>query len=179
VTLVYNLFCFPFTTMVPVISQKDFMLAPALVGLMSAWEGIGGTIGALLIGFFASERTLFRTYFGGTLLLLSLMLGLSLHLHVATAIPALTLMGMCAAGFSASQYALIHVLSPPELRGRATGVLSIFIGSSMFGHYLAGQLFGMFPSVQAMQIMSLAGLTTMVLLGVLWWTAPGQITKTA
>lgn len=179
VTLVYNLFCFPFTTMVPVISQKDFLLSPALVGMMSAWEGIGGTIGALLVGFFASERTLFRTYFAGTLLLLTLMLGLSLHLHVATAIPALMLMGVCAAGFSASQYALVHVLSPPELRGRATGVLSIFIGSSIFGHYLAGQLFGMFSSAQAMQIMSFVGIASMLLLGGLWWTAPGQVTKTA
>ena len=65
VTLVYNLFCFPFTTMVPVIAQKDFGLAPILVGALSACDGIGGTVGALAVGMFGSERTLFRTYFCG------------------------------------------------------------------------------------------------------------------
>jgi MFS family permease len=179
ITLVYNLFCFPFTTMVPVIAQKDFLLSPSLVGAVSACEGIGGTIGALLIGFFGSERTLFRTYFSGTLALLVLMLALSAHLFVGTAIPVLLLMGACAACFSASQYALVHVLSPPELRGRATGVLSIFIGSSMIGHYTAGQLFGMLTSVQAMQIMSLAGIVAMLVLGCVWWLAPDRVVKAA
>ena len=171
VTLVYNLFCFPFTTMVPVIAQKDFGLAPFLVGALSACDGIGGTLGALAVGMLGSERTLFRTYFGGTLALLLLMLGLSYQLEVGTAVVVLVLAGVAAACFSATQYALIYVLAPPEVRGRATGVLSLFIGSSMFGHYLAGQLFGAFVSAEAMRIMALAGLTAMAVLGVAWATA--------
>ncbi len=174
VTLVYNLCCFPFTTMVPVIAQKDFGLVPVLVGALSACDGVGGTIGALAVGLFGSERTLFRTYFCGVIAVLALMLGLSFHLEAMTASFVLVLAGAAAACFSATQYALVHVLSPPEVRGRATGVLSIFIGSSMVGHYWAGQLFGTFASQDAMRIMAGAGLTAMVLLGIAWGTSKVQ-----
>lgn len=179
VTLVYNLFCFPFTTMVPVIAQKDFQLVPALVGALSACEGIGGTFGALMVGAFASERTLFRFYYFGTSVLLGLVLLLSLHLTPGAAVPLLLLTGVAAACFSATQYALVHVISPPDVRGRATGVLSLFIGSSMVGHYLAGQLFGHLPSSGAMQVMALSGLTLMAVLGLVWRSAgPGTASRT-
>lgn len=171
VTLVYNLFCFPFTSMVPVIAQKDFLLIPAMVGVVSACDGIGGTIGALAVGVLGSERTLFRTYYAGTLTLLGLMLLLSFNLSLYPAIVILLLIGGAAACFSATQYALVHVTSPPEVRGRATGVLSLFIGSAMFGHYLAGQLFGTFSSPHAIRIMALAGIAILLMLGLLWLTA--------
>ena len=133
VTLVYNLWCFPFVGMVPVIAQKDFALSPTLVGALSACDGIGGTLGALIVGLLAVERTLFRFYYLGTLSFLLLVLALSLHLTIGAAIAVLLVLGVASASFSATQYALIYVISPPEMRGRATGVLSMFIGSSMFG----------------------------------------------
>jgi MFS family permease len=169
VTLVYNVTCFPFTTMVPVIAQKDFGLAPALVGALSACDGVGGTIGALVVGALATERTLFRFYFFGVSTILCLIIALSFNLTIGAAVPVLVLSGVAAAGFSATQYALVHVISPPEVRGRATGVLSLFIGSSMLGHYVAGQLFGMYPSAEAMRMISTTGLIAMLVLGVLWW----------
>lgn len=171
VTLVYNLFCFPFTSMVPVISQKDFLLVPLLVGAISACEGVGGTLGAIIAGVFGNERSLFRTYYLGTLSLLLLMLGLSFHLEVKVAVAALFLIGAAAACFSATQYALVHLISPPEVRGRVTGVLSLFIGSSMFGHYLAGQLFGRMTSPDAIRTMAVAGILSMIALGLAWRTA--------
>ena len=88
VTLVYNLWCWPFIGMVPLIGQKDFALAPALVGALSACDGIGGTMGALVVGLLATPRTLFRFYFFGTLAGLVLMLALALSLTVETAVGA-------------------------------------------------------------------------------------------
>ena len=170
VTAVHNVCSFPFLTMVPVISQKDFHLEPYLVGAMSSLEGIGGTVGAIVVGMLATERTLFRFYYLGSSSMLTLMLVLSFYLSVPTAVPALLLMGAGAAAFTATQYALVHVSSPPEHRGRATGVLSIFIGSSMAGHYLAGQLFGAYPSPVATRIMAVGGLVALAILGVLWAT---------
>ena len=172
VTLVYNLWCFPFSTMVPVIAQRDFALTPGLVGAFSACEGLGGTLGALAVGILASERTLFRVYYFGTLTLLLLMLALSLHLTAPTAVGVLLLMGLAAACFSATQYGLIYVMSPPAMRGRATGVLSVFIGSSMLGHYHAGILFEWFGSSSAMMIMAIEGIALMLILGILWFRIP-------
>jgi MFS family permease len=49
VTLVYNLWCFPFVTMVPVIASRDFALTPMLVGALSACDGLGDTIGGMAV----------------------------------------------------------------------------------------------------------------------------------
>ena len=169
VTLVYNLWCFPFVSMVPVIAQKDFGLAPILVGAMSASEGLGGMFGALIVASLAAERTLFRFYFLGTLSFLFLVVGLSLHLTVGTAVAVLLMLGLASASFSATQYALIYVIAPPDMRGRATGVLSLFIGSSMFGHYHTGFLFERLGSATAMRLMAMEGVVAMLVLGILWW----------
>jgi predicted MFS family arabinose efflux permease len=172
VTLVYNLWCWPFIGMVPVIGQKDFALTPALVGALSACDGIGGTIGALAVGLLATSRTLFRFYYFGTLACLVLMLGLALNLTVGTAVAILLLSGVAAAAFSSTQYALVYNIAPPDMRGRATGVLSIFIGSSMLGHWHAGLLFERLGSTAAMEVMACEALAAMLVLAALWWRSP-------
>jgi predicted MFS family arabinose efflux permease len=172
VTLVYNLWCWPFIGMVPVIGQKDFALTPALVGALSACDGFGGTVGAMAVGLLAAPRTLFRFYYLGTLACLLLMLGLALYLSLGTAVVILLITGVAAAAFSSTQYALVYNIAPPDMRGRATGVLSIFIGSSMLGHWHAGLLFERLGSVAAMKVMGCEGLAAMLLLGVLWWRTP-------
>jgi predicted MFS family arabinose efflux permease len=172
VTLVYNLWCWPFIGMVPVIGQKDFALTPAFVGALSACDGIGGTVGALVVGLIATPRTLFRFYFLGTLACLVLMLGLALHLTIGAAVAILLMTGVAAAAFSSTQYALVYSIAPPEMRGRATGMLSIFIGSSMLGHWHAGLLFEKLGTIAAMKVMACEGLVVMAVLAVLWRRTP-------
>jgi predicted MFS family arabinose efflux permease len=176
VTLVYNLWCWPFVSMVPVIAQKDFALTPALVGALSACDGLGGTLGALAVGLLATQRTLFRFYYFGTLSFLLLVLALSLHLTVGTAVGVLLLLGVAAASFSSTQYALVYTIARPEMRGRAAGVLSIFIGSSMLGHWHTGLLFERLGSVTVMRIMAAEGVSAMLMLAILWWrTRPQRV----
>jgi predicted MFS family arabinose efflux permease len=169
VTLVYNLWCFPFVGMVPVIAQKDFGLTPFLVGALSACDGLGGMIGALIVGALVTERTLFRFHFLGALSFLLLVAALAWYLTVGAAIAVLLLLGLSAASFSATQFALVYVISPPEMRGRATGVLSLCIGSSMLGHYHTGYLFEHLGSVSAMLVMAVEGSLALLVLSVLWW----------
>jgi predicted MFS family arabinose efflux permease len=172
VTLVYNLWCWPFIGMVPVIGQKDFALTPALVGALSACDGFGGTIGAIIVGVLATPRTLFPVYYFGTLACLLLMLGLALNLTVAVAVAALLVIGVAAAAFSLTQYALVYNIAPPDMRGRATGMLSIFIGSSMLGHWHAGLLFERLGSIAAMKVMGCQGMAAMLMLAALCWRMP-------
>ncbi|MET0568275.1 MAG: MFS transporter [Hyphomicrobiaceae bacterium] len=168
ITIVYNVWCFPFMAMIPVIAQKDFALSPAAVGALSACDGIGGTLGAIAVGLLVTTRTLFHAYFLGTLAFLLLLLAMSLYLTVEMAVVCLLLIGVAAACFSATQYALVYALSSPEVRGRATGFLSIFIGTSIFGFYNTGYLFARFSSTEALKIMVLEGLVPLLLLGILW-----------
>jgi hypothetical protein len=62
VTLVYNPVVLALRQHGAVIAQKDFALTPALVGALSACDGLGGTLGALAVGLLAGQRTLFRFY---------------------------------------------------------------------------------------------------------------------
>ena len=165
ITIVYNVWCFPFMAMIPVIAQKDFLLSPAAVGALSACDGIGGTLGAIAIGLLVTTRTLFHAYFLGTLAFLLLLLALALYLTVEMAVVCLLLIGVAAACFSATQYALVYALSSPDVRGRATGFLSIFIGTSIFGFYNTGYLFARFSSTDALKIMVLEGLIPLLALG--------------
>ncbi len=174
VTAVYNLWCFPVFGMVPVIAQKDFDLGPAAVGALSACEGIGGTLGALIVSLMARQATLFRFYYYGTLGFLVLLAGLSLYLTVGSAVLGFLSVGLCAAFFSATQYGLIYSLSSPHARGRATGFLSLFISLSTVGHFHTGLMFGWFSSTDALRIIAAEGLAVMLLLG-WWWSRSSRI----
>ncbi len=171
VTVVFNIWCFPIIAMVPVLGEKEFGLSPALIGALSACEGIGGTIGAILVGLLAAQRPHFQFYYFGVMAFLVLLLTLGAWLTLGTAVICLLLIGGSAAGFSATQYALVYTMAPPDMRGRAAGFLSIFIGTSAIGFYNTGFLFSRFDSADALMIMALQGLIPIVILGVLWLRA--------
>ena len=154
VTIVYNMWCFPLVAMIPVIADRDLSLSPALVGLLSASEGIGGAVAAITIGFLATNRALFALYYWGPFGYLILLGGLALSLNLATTTIVFVIAGAAAACFSAAQYTLVYLTSPEEMRGRATGILSIFIGTSALGIYNAGYLFDNFTSPAALWIMA-------------------------
>lgn len=168
VTVVFNVWCFPIISMVPVLGEKEFGLTPALIGVLSACEGIGGTIGAIMIGLLAGQRPHFQLYYFGVLGFALLLLALSAWLTLGAALVCLLLIGASASGFSATQYALVYTMSPPSMRGRAAGFLSIFIGTSAIGFYVTGYLFSRFGSADALMIMGLAGLISLFVLGLLW-----------
>src|SRR5690606_2123020 len=96
VTVVFNIWCFPIISMVPVIGEKDFGLTPALIGALSACEGIGGTVGAILIGVLAGQRPHFQLYYFGVMGFLVLLLGLSAWITLGTAAIGLLLIGASA-----------------------------------------------------------------------------------
>ena len=50
VTVIYNIFAWPFTSMIPVIGRDRLHLGPEGVGILAAMDGIGAFVGALLVG---------------------------------------------------------------------------------------------------------------------------------
>ena len=171
VTVVFNIWAFPIISMVPVLGEKEFGLTPFMIGLLSASDGIGGTIGAILIGVLAGQRPLFPLFYFGVVTFLIMLLALSAWLTLGMAVFCLFMIGVGSAGFSATQYALIYTMSPPKMRGRAAGFLSIFIGTSAIGFYNTGFLFSRFNSADALMIMALEGMVPLSILGLLWMRA--------
>ena len=49
ITIIMNMFAFPYSHMVPVIGKDIYLISPLLVGLLLSFEGLGATIGSIYI----------------------------------------------------------------------------------------------------------------------------------
>jgi MFS family permease len=133
VTIVYNVFGWPFTSMLPVIGQDSLHLAPGGIGILASMDGIGAFLGAIAIALWARPAQFNRLYIGAVLSYLVLVMGFALAPEPIFAGSALLLTGLANSGFSVMQATLIYLAAPAEMRSRLYGVLSLCIGSGLVG----------------------------------------------
>lgn len=166
ITVLFNVFSFPASGMVPVIGEGKLQLAPALIGLLSACEGAGATLGSILLAVYGRERWFKRYYWGGVLLCYLSILAFSAADWAVLAGLALFCMGLGLAGFSTMQSTLIYLTVPPYARSRVMGLLTFCIGSAMLGFLHIGWLADWLGSAPALAVMASEGL--LLLLLVVW-----------
>ena len=140
ITIIFNVFGWPFTSMIPVIATDYLKLGPEGVGLLAACDGIGGLAGALLIAGLVRPGGYGRLYVIAVALYLLMTMGFALAPAIPLAAAALFLSGMFSAGFSAMQATLVYRFSPVEMRARLLGVLSVCIGMGPIGFLYLGFL---------------------------------------
>jgi len=133
VTIIYNVFGWPFTSMIPVIGQDSLHLAPGGIGMLASMDGIGAFLGAIAIALWARPPHFNRLYIGAVLSYLVLLMGFALAPEPIFAGSALLLTGLANSGFSVMQATLIYLAAPAEMRSRLYGVLSLCIGSGLVG----------------------------------------------
>lgn len=172
VTLVYNIWGFPFVALAPVLAEKSLGLSALETGLLVAMDGIGG----LLAGFAivqAARPAAFRRIF--TLGCGLLMVGILL-LSAAGAVPlaalALLLAGLGMAGFATMQTVIPLLAAPAELRLRVQGVVTMAIGVSPLGFLHAGWLGERLGPERALLVMGACGLLALVLIA---WRLPALL----
>ena len=172
VTIVYNLWGFPFTSMIPVIGAGRLGLDSAMTGLLSSTEGLGAFIGAMVIAFAARPGGFVPLYLWGTVAYLalvgclgvvSLMAGgpVSSFLVAAGVLLAIGLAGAC---FSAMQSTLSYLNARPEYRSRVLGVLTLCIGTGPIGFLHVGWLAETFGAPAALMITGSEGLLALLAL---------------
>src|SRR5580693_4380695 len=142
ITVIYNTFGWPFTSMIPVIGQDNLGLGPAGIGLLASMDGIGAFCGAILIALCAKPPHFARLYIGGVAIYLSMLPIFALVTDPVFAGAVLLLTGLANSGFSIMQATLVYLAAPPEMRGRVFGVLSVCIGVGMIGFLHLGWLAG-------------------------------------
>jgi len=168
VTVIFNIWCFPFVSMIPVIGAESLGLAPAMIGLLAATEGLGALVGALAVAMTARPRAFRAIYVGGTAvyLVLCFVVGaLVAPLPVALTLFAIGLASSC---FGSMQGTLVYASAPPAMRGRLFGLVVLCIGSGLLGFAnigLMGDLYG--PSAAA-QIVAVEGIVPLLLVALLW-----------
>jgi MFS family permease len=168
VTVIYNVFGWPFTSMVPVIGQDRLLLGPEGIGILASMDGIGSFAGAVLMAMFCRPSFYRAAYVGGVTLYLVMLTVFALVPLPAIAGAALLFTGLGGAGFSIMQATLVYLSSPPEMRSRMLGLLSVCIGIGPVGFVALGWLADAIGAPWATAAMGLTGLLMMLLSRSLW-----------
>ncbi len=170
VTVVYNVFGWPFTSMVPVIGQDRLLLGPEGIGVLASMDGIGAFVGAVLMGMLCKPSFYRRAYVGGVTLYMVMLIVFALVPIPLIAGSALLFTGLGGAGFSIMQATLVYLSSPPEMRSRMLGVLSVCIGIGPVGFVALGWLADAIGAPWATASSGLTGLLVLLLTR-RWWRA--------
>ena len=168
VTMVYNLFAWPCTSMIPVIGQNQLGLGAEGIGILTSMDGIGAFCGALLLTLFLRPAWYARAYLGGAATYMVMLVVFALAPWPGIAGSALLLTGLGGAGFSTMQATLVYLAAPPEMRSRILGVLSVCIGVGPVGFIALGLLADVIGAQWATMASGSAGLLCLVLTRPLW-----------
>lgn len=172
ITIAFNVFGFPFTSMIPVLGRDNLGLDAFMVGVLSSLEGLGAFAGALLVAWMARPANYFKLYLWGTITYISLIFYLSVLSYVAggpyhsLVVVSIVLMmtGIAGASFAAMQSTLTYLGASPEYRSRVLGVLTLCIGSGPIGFLNVGWMADIWGAPTALFVMSLEGLFALLLL---------------
>ena len=170
ITVIYNTFGWPFTSMIPVIGQDNLGLGAAGIGLLASMDGVGAFCGAIAIALCAKPLHFARLYVGGVALYLLMLPVYALAPGPLLAGSVLLLTGLANSGFSIMQATLVYLAAPPEMRSRVFGVLSVCIGVGMIGFLHLGWLASIIGATLAIVTIGAEGLVALLLTR-RWWHA--------
>ena len=168
ITVIYNVFGWPFTSMVPVIGQDQLQLGPEGIGILASMDGIGAFVGAVLMAVFCRPAFYRTAYIGGVAVYMIMLTAFALIPQPTIAGSALLFTGLGGAGFSIMQATLVYLSSPPEMRSRMLGVLSVCIGIGPVGFVALGWLADAIGAPWATASSGITGLIVLVLARPLW-----------
>ncbi|MBS0221644.1 MAG: MFS transporter [Proteobacteria bacterium] len=168
VTVIYNLFAWPFTSMIPVIGRDQLSLGPEGVGILASLDGVGAFFGALVLAFLLTPRWYARAYVGGLACYTAALIVFALATDPVLAGAALLITGLGGAGYATLQATIVYLAAPPEMRSRVLGVLSVCIGTGPVGFVWLGWLADRIGAPHATAITGVLGLIAVAATFPLW-----------
>ncbi len=166
VTIVFNLWGFPFVSMVPVVAKEVLTLSDSLTGVLTSAEGLGALLGAGLLSAFARSEHSRYLYLGGVVCYCLFALAFSFSTLPWLSAGCLLLVGLVSAAFGSMQSALVLMNAPKGYERQMMGVLSVCIGTAPLGFLHIGLLADWLGPAHACAIAAAEGLAAMML--VLW-----------
>ena len=167
-TIIFNVFGWPATSMVPVIGTDYLGLGPKGVGLLASCDGAGGLLSALLIGALAPTAWYGRIFVSGVVLYFVTVMCFATAPGIAVAAVSLFLSGIFSAGFAVMQATLVYRAAPIEMRARLLGVLSVCIGTAPIGFLYLGLLTEMLTPRAATVALAAQGVLAILLTRRYW-----------
>ncbi len=168
ITVIYNLFGWPATAMIPVIGQDNLGLGASGIGLLASMEGIGAFAGSIAMALYARPAQYMRLYIGAVMIYLVMLIAFVLVSDPLLAGGALMVAGLSNAAFSVMQATLIYLSAPVDMRSRMYGVLSVCIGVAPLGFLHIGLLADIIGAPWAVTASALEGVVALALTR-RWW----------
>jgi len=168
VTVIYNIFAWPFTSMVPVIAQGHLGLGAASTGVLASMDGVGAFLGAMVIAVVVRPPQYARVYLGGIIIYSAMLTAFALMPSPLSAGAALFLEGAGGSGYSIMQTTLIYLYAPPEMRSRMLGLLSVCIGVGPIGFLHLGLMANIIGAQWATVVTGIEALAALALTRPLW-----------
>lgn len=168
VTVIYNIFAWPFTSMIPVIGRDRLHLGPEGVGLLASLDGVGAFAGAMLLAALLKTRWYAATYVGGVACTTVALIVFALATDPMVAGIALVVTGLGGAAFAAMQATIVYLAAPAHMRSRILGVLSVCIGTGPIGFVWLGWLADLIGAHNATVVTGALGLVALAAAQPLW-----------
>ncbi len=168
VTVVFNVWGFPFVSMIPVIGSGELTLSAGWIGGLAALEGGGAFLGALAIAAGVRKANFRGLYYFGTLAYLLLIFLAGWMIEAVSIAAVLFCIGLAGACFTTMQSTLIYSVAPPQMRGRLFGLIVICIGTGLIGFANIGLMGEWFGGSAAIRIVAAEGLIPLLLVGIGW-----------
>lgn len=168
VTLAFNLLFPAYNAALPDIGQELLGVDKLRIGVLEALVGAGSFVSALAIAGWGSWAQSGRIYFAGTAWFICCVTAMSLSPWYELSLLVAFCMGFGFSAFAIMQTAILVTRTPPEMRGRVMGVLSMVIG---LGPLTGLQVFYMFDrfGIQGGVISVAIEAAALMLLAVLVW----------
>ncbi len=168
VTITTNVFAFSYVALLTPVAERHFGVSASLVGVLAASEPIGALIAGSWLARHGPPGGGRVLMVGGTLLFLSAVAAMPRMPGFGLACLIMIPGGFGTAAFSAMQTALIVAHTPPEIRSRLMGLLTVCIGCGPLGILAMGGLGHVLGDRTAMDIMAGIGMVIVSLIGWRW-----------
>ena len=167
VTIIMNFLVFTYQSQLTVIVQTNLSDLPIILGVLAALEGVGATLGTLMIANFPMKRVM-MIFLSGSFLFGICIIAFVFSKVFFVSILLMIIGGFGMAGFGTLQSILIISASDQKIRGRVLGILAITIGTQPIGAFLLGYYSREYGSVNAVKISVLIAMILLIAVTILY-----------
>ena len=167
VTIIMNFLVFTYQSQLTVLVQTNLSDLPIILGVLAALEGLGATLGTLMIANFPMKRGM-MIFLSGSFLFGICIIAFVFSKVFFVSILLMVIGGFGMAGFGTLQSILIISASDQKIRGRVLGILAITIGTQPIGAFILGYYSREYGSVNAVKISVLIAMILLIAVTILY-----------
>ena len=168
VTIIMNFLVFTYQSQLTVLVQTNLSDLPIILGVLAALEGLGATLGTLMIANFPLKRGM-MIFLSGSFLFGICIIAFAFSQLFFISILLMIIGGFGMAGFGTLQSILIISAADQKIRGRVLGILAITIGTQPIGAFLLGYFSREYGSVSAVKVSVIIGMILLFIVTVIYF----------